>query len=87
MVGEMVVHGADIRRPLGIAYTPSPATVLRAAEFYQGSNLIVGGKDRIAGLTLRATDTDWVHGSGPEVSGPIRPWCWRRPGEPPPSPT
>jgi uncharacterized protein (TIGR03083 family) len=71
MVGEIVVHGADIRRPLGIAYTPPAATVVRAAEFYQGSNLIVGGKDRIAGLTLRATDTEWVHGSGPEVTGPI----------------
>ena len=65
------MHGADIRRPLGITYTPPAATVLRAAKFYQGSNLIVGGKDRIAGLTLRAIDTDWVHGKGPEVSGPI----------------
>jgi hypothetical protein len=27
-----------------------PATVVQAAEFYQGSNLIVGGKDRIAGV-------------------------------------
>jgi hypothetical protein len=27
-----------------------PATVVRAAEFHQGSNLIVGGKDRIAGV-------------------------------------
>ena len=71
MVGEMVVHGADIRRPLGIAYTPPAATVLRAAQFYQGSNLIVGGKDRIAGLTLRATDADWTHGSGPEAAGPL----------------
>jgi len=24
--------------------------VVQAAEFYQGSNLIVGGKDRIAGV-------------------------------------
>jgi uncharacterized protein (TIGR03083 family) len=71
MVGEIVVHGADIRRPLGIHYTPPTATVVRAAEFYQRSNLIVGGKDRITGLTLRATDADWVHGNGPEVTGPM----------------
>ncbi len=70
MIGEIVVHGADIRRPLGIAYNPPPETVVRAAKFYQGSNLIVGGKDRIAGLTLRATDTDSVHEDGPEVIGP-----------------
>jgi hypothetical protein len=41
------------------------------ADFYKGSNLLIGSKNRIAGLTLRATDTDWSHGSGPEVSGPI----------------
>ena len=26
---------------------------------------------RIAGLTLRATDANWSHGTGPEVSGPV----------------
>jgi hypothetical protein len=41
------------------------------ADFYKGSNLLIGSKNRIAGLTLRATDADWSHGTGPEVSGPI----------------
>jgi hypothetical protein len=27
-------------------------------------------KRRVDGVTLRATDADWRHGSGPEVSGP-----------------
>jgi hypothetical protein len=27
-------------------------------------------RKRLAPLTLRATDTDWVVGDGPEVSGP-----------------
>ena len=40
------------------------------ADFYRGSNLIIGGKKRAAGLTFRATDTDWTAGSGPEVAGP-----------------
>lgn len=71
-VGEMVVHGADIRRPLGIDYSPPIATTRRAADFYKNSNLLIGAKDRIAGVTLVATDTDWSHGSGPQVvSGPI----------------
>ena len=39
-------------------------------EFYAGSNVLIGGKRRVAGLTLRATDTDWSHGSGPLVEGP-----------------
>jgi hypothetical protein len=44
---------------------------VRAADFYKGSNLLIGSKRRIEGLTLRATDTTWSHGTGPEVSGPI----------------
>ena len=70
-IGEIVIHSADIRRPLGIEYRPPTATVLRVADFYKGSNLIVGAKNRVAGLTLRATDADWTHGTGPEVTGPL----------------
>jgi uncharacterized protein (TIGR03083 family) len=70
-VGESVVHAEDIRRPLGIAHTYAPAAVRRVADFYPSSNLLIGAKNRIAGVTLRATDTDWSHGSGPEVSGPL----------------
>jgi hypothetical protein len=43
------------------------------ADFYKGSNLIIGTKRRIDGMTLRATDTSWSHGSGPEVTGPMLP--------------
>jgi hypothetical protein len=45
--------------------------VVRVADFYKGSNLLIGSKNRIADLTLRATDTDWSYGTGPEISGPI----------------
>jgi hypothetical protein len=31
------------------------------------------GKQRVAGLHLKATDTEWEHGSGPTVDGPILP--------------
>jgi hypothetical protein len=34
------------------------------------SNLLIGSKQRVAGLTLRATDADSSSGSGPEVAGP-----------------
>ena len=30
----------------------------------------LGAGRRIRGLALRATDVDWTHGSGPEVTGP-----------------
>lgn len=70
MVGEAVVHSEDIRRPLRIRREYPLETVLRAADFYKGSNAIIGAKNRVAGLTLHATDADWTTGSGPEVRGP-----------------
>jgi uncharacterized protein (TIGR03083 family) len=70
MLGEVLVHSEDIRRPLGIAHTYPSDAVARAAKFYQGSNLLIGAKKRIEGLKLQATDADWSTGSGPEVSGP-----------------
>jgi hypothetical protein len=58
---------------LAIQHEYPKDAVVRLADFYKGSNLVVGTKRRIEGLTLRATDADWPHGSGPEVSGPIMP--------------
>jgi len=70
-VGETIVHSEDIRRPLGIRHTYAMDAVTGVADFYKKSNLLIGSKKRVAGLTLRATDTDWSSGSGPEVSGPM----------------
>jgi uncharacterized protein (TIGR03083 family) len=69
-LGETIIHAEDIRRPLGIKHEYPAAAVTRLADFYRRSNLVVGGKRRSAGLTLRATDADWSAGSGPEVAGP-----------------
>ena len=70
-LGEVIVHSEDIRRPLGIAHQYPPEAATRVADFYKGSNLLIGAKRRISGLRLRATDTDWTTGDGPEVAGPI----------------
>ena len=69
-LGEALVHAEDIRRPLGIAHQYPLASVTAVTDFYASSNVLIGGKNRVAGLTLQATDTDWAHGSGPVVSGP-----------------
>lgn len=37
-------------------------------EFLRNPRL--GARRRIRGLRLRATDIDWTHGHGPEVTGP-----------------
>jgi uncharacterized protein (TIGR03083 family) len=70
MLGEVVIHSLDIRRPLGIARDYPIESVVRVLDFYRGSNLLIGAKRRIDGVTLRATDADWSHGSGPQASGP-----------------
>jgi uncharacterized protein (TIGR03083 family) len=69
-LGETIVHGEDVFRALG-GYRPHPVEhVVAVADFYKNSNLLIGAKTRIEGVTLNATDTDWRHGSGPEASGP-----------------
>jgi len=69
-LGETLVHAEDIRRPLGLRHAYPTDAVTRTTDFYAGSNLLIGGKRRVAGLMLRATDTNWVRGSGPVVEGP-----------------
>ncbi len=72
MLGEIVVHGQDIRRPLGISYQSPPEALLAVADNWKNSNLLIGAKRRIAGVRLRATDAQWSHGDGPEVAGPLQ---------------
>ncbi|ANY06346.1 maleylpyruvate isomerase family mycothiol-dependent enzyme [Pseudonocardia sp. HH130630-07] len=67
---EMVVHGEDVRRPLGISRTYPLAAVLPALRLQARTSASFGGaRERVAGLRLTATDTDLVLGDGPEVAG------------------
>jgi uncharacterized protein (TIGR03083 family) len=69
MLGETVVHGTDIRRPLGLHRDhPIPALTL-LAEYYRRSDQVVVAKSRVAGLRLHATDGPFSAGSGPLVEG------------------
>lgn len=70
-VGEVVVHSEDIRRALGIKHEYHPAALREAADFYTGSNVLIGSKTRISGIRLKATDADWSAGEGPTASGPM----------------
>jgi uncharacterized protein (TIGR03083 family) len=69
-LGEAFVHGEDIRRPLRIIHAYPLPEVARALGLYARSDTIIGGKTRVGGLTLQATDTDFTVGSGPLVQGP-----------------
>ena len=70
MLGEVVVHTEDIRRPLGLAGGPSPDATVACLEMYKKATFPIGSKARIEGLRLTSTDVDWTFGDGPEVRGP-----------------
>jgi uncharacterized protein (TIGR03083 family) len=82
-LGEALVHAEDIRRPLGISHAYPLPWVTRAIDFYTKSDALIGGKKRVNGLTLKATDTAYEHGSGPVVEGPamslLMAVCGRKP--------
>ncbi len=70
-VVEEVIHGEDIRRPLGITRSYPTDAVVRAIGYQARTSVSMGGsKQRIAGIRLVATDTDLSIGDGPEVAGP-----------------
>jgi len=69
MLGEIVVHGQDIRGAVGEPSTTNLEAIAACLQMYSGANFPVGTKKRIEGLRMVATDVDWSHGSGPEVTG------------------
>jgi uncharacterized protein (TIGR03083 family) len=66
---HVVIHGQDMCRPLGITRDLPEAHLIPVADFVKEDRHRFGAKKRIAGLELRATDMDWSHGHGPEVTG------------------
>jgi uncharacterized protein (TIGR03083 family) len=69
-LGEVLVHGQDIRHPLGIPTAPAAEAVTPVAEFYAARNFTVPSKKTVAGLRLQADDGPFAAGSGPLVTGP-----------------
>jgi uncharacterized protein (TIGR03083 family) len=66
---EIVVHGEDIRRPLGMNHAYSTTCIADAVAHLFGDGPS-GGKKRLKGLTLTATDGEFSFGDGPLVKGP-----------------
>ena len=48
---------------IAAALAVAPAHADAVADFYKRSNALIGTKRRIEGVSLRATDADWRHGS------------------------
>lgn len=67
---EEVVHGEDIRRPLGLTHTYRPEAVIRSLRLQARTSASFGGaKEKVTGLQLASTDVDLTIGEGPQVRG------------------
>ncbi len=69
-LGEIMVHGEDIRRALGSQGEHRADHLATLAEAYRKTGAPLHGKRRSEGLKYVATDIDWSAGDGPEVRGP-----------------
>ncbi|MGN8245580.1 maleylpyruvate isomerase family mycothiol-dependent enzyme [Cellulomonas soli] len=68
-LGEVVVHAADIREPLGLAsWTPTDVAAA-VAEGYARKDFAVGSRTAVKGLRLIACDSAFDVGTGPVVEG------------------
>ena len=71
-LADIVCHGDDIRRPLGLHREVPLAALLVAADFIKDDRA-TGTPKRIKSLRLKATDADWMVGEGRIVEGPLQP--------------
>ncbi|MGW1817290.1 maleylpyruvate isomerase family mycothiol-dependent enzyme [Streptomyces sp. NPDC002125] len=68
---EEIVHGEDIRRPLGLARSYPKEAVVRSLRLQARTPASFGGaKELVARARLTASDADVSVGEGPEVRGP-----------------
>lgn len=66
---DAIVHSQDIARPLGRDF-PVPVEYSREGlRRVWAMGWPFNARRNLAGLTLRATDTGWTAGAGPEVAG------------------
>lgn len=69
LLGEMVVHGEDIRRPLGLSRDYPISALAALLRYYAGTDQVVIAKKRVRGLRLEAVDTGIIIGEGATVCG------------------
>ena len=67
---EEVVHGEDIRRPLGLVRSYPQEAVVRSLRLQARTPASLGGaKELVSPVRLTAADADVSIGDGPDVSG------------------
>jgi uncharacterized protein (TIGR03083 family) len=71
-LADVLVHGGDIRIPLGQPFRPDPRLAALAMDFLSGPwpfGFVPLG--RLRGISMRADDVRRVWGTGGEVCGPV----------------
>lgn len=68
-LGDLLIHGADALRPLGIVPEPPLADVIVALDTYKKWGQRVVHSAPHSRVSLTATDAEWHTGDGPEVRG------------------
>ncbi|GIG36707.1 maleylpyruvate isomerase family mycothiol-dependent enzyme [Cellulomonas pakistanensis] len=68
-LGEVVVHGADVREPLGLPGAAAPDAVVVVAEGFARKDFAVASRTVARGVRLVADDSPFRAGEGPEVTG------------------
>lgn len=67
---DVVVHSQDIALPLGRDFPVPGAATHRGVQRVWEMGWPFNARKRLSSFALRATDSDWRAGTGPEVSGP-----------------
>lgn len=68
---DVLVHGADMRMPLGLAHHPDPQHVARVLDFLTGrTQLGFFPHRRLRGIALHDEDTGRTWGGGQTIAGP-----------------
>lgn len=70
-LAEWVIHGQDIRRPLGISRTVPPDRLIAVADVLFARNGYPWGRRRRPSGRFEATDADWQRGSGDPIRAPL----------------
>jgi uncharacterized protein (TIGR03083 family) len=66
---DLLVHGGDLRLPLGLPFDPPPAHVAVSLGFLTGRAFGFVPRGRLTGIRVAPTDLDRTWGDGAEITG------------------
>jgi hypothetical protein len=52
-------------------HTYPEESLVQVADFFVGSDLLIGAKNRISGVRMVADVVEWSHAEGSKVTGPL----------------